>query len=380
MTITRINSDTLAGTKKAFTTRRVPIGHFKTIVSGEVCPKLGDVVLARVDKLGSHKKIELENGRRAQLARLDRIIVAYGNRYAPDQFEAIVGNSLAPCHLVAGGGVAANKVCKHEGMAEPTRITPIGLLADADGQPINLAQYALDAVAQPQKIHTIFVAGTAMNAGKTTTSATLIHALSLAGYKVAGIKGTGTGSGGDTWSMLDMGARLVMDFTDAGLPSTYLAPADAIERGVLNLIGHAGAKGCDVAVVEIADGLQHEETATLLRSAKFRGAGMGIVFAANDALGAQAGAATLKDWGYRVVALSGLLTRSPLAIREASKSTGIDVLTLQDIRAGHLNALLGLRTGADLHPIDIPESALPKIGPGHAAAAAKAPIQKGVAA
>lgn len=351
MTVTQINADALAGVKKAFTTRRVPIEHVKTIVSGEVCPRIGDVVLARVDKLGSHKKIELENDRRAKLARLDRIIVAYGNRYAPDQFEAVVGGSLAACHLVAGGGVAANKVCKHDGMAEPTRITPLGLLGDADGRPLNLSQHALDIIAQPRRIDTIFVAGTAMNAGKTTTSAALIHALNLAGYKVAGIKGTGTGSGGDTWSMLDMGASMVMDFTDAGLPSTYLAPPDTIERGVSNLIGHAAAKGCDVAVVEIADGLQHDETATLLRSERFRAAGMGVVFAANDALGAQAGAATLKDWGYRVIALSGLLTRSPLAIREASKSTGIDVLTLQDIHAGRLNSLLGLRTGPQVRAI-----------------------------
>lgn len=365
MTVTQIDQDTLAGVKKAFTTRRVPIGQCKTLVSGDVSPRIGDLVLARVDKLGSHKKIELENGRRAMLARMDRIIVAYGNRYAPDQFEALVGESLAACHLVAGGGVAATKVCKHDGMAEPTRITPLGLIGDADGRPINLAQYALEAIVQPRKIETIFVAGTAMNAGKTTTSAALIHALSLAGYKVAGIKGTGTGSGGDTWSMLDMGASMVMDFTDAGLPSTYMAPADAIEQGALNLIGHAAAKGCDIAVVEIADGLQHEETATLLKSEKFRAAGVGVVFAANDALGAQAGAEALKDWGYRVIALSGLLTRSPLAIREASRSTGIDVLTLQDIHAGRLNQLLGLKAAGKVIAIDgqVAPASRPTAGP-----------------
>ncbi len=367
MTVTRIDAGTLVGVKKAFTTRRVPLEKFKSLLTGDVHPRLGDLVLARVDKLGSHKKIELENGRRAMLARLDRIIVSYGNRYAPDQFEAVVGESLAPCHLVAGGGVAANKVCKHDGMAEPTRITPLGLLADAEGRAINLSQYALEVIAQPRKIDTIFVAGTAMNAGKTTTSAALIHALSLAGYKVAGIKGTGTGSGGDTWSMLDMGASCVMDFTDAGLPSTYMAPADAIERGAFNLIGHAAARGCDVAVVEIADGLQHEETATLLRSEKFRTAGIGVVFAANDALGAQAGAATLKDWGYRVIALSGLLTRSPLAIREASRSTGIDVLTLQDIHAGRLNQLLGLRAAGKIVAIEERAASEPKIVAGSVA-------------
>jgi hypothetical protein len=39
----------------------------------------------------------------------DAIIVAYGHRYAPDQFEAYVPEDLGPCHLVAGGGVAARE-------------------------------------------------------------------------------------------------------------------------------------------------------------------------------------------------------------------------------------------------------------------------------
>jgi hypothetical protein len=336
--ITALAGGRLAKAKRAFTTRRVDFNDARTLISGAVTPRIGDLMLASVGKIGSHPKLELPSGRRAQLSPGDEIVVAFGNRYAPDQFEALIGKSLEQCHLVAAGGVAATKVAKHDAMANPTRITPLGLLGNAAGERLNLAQYAIPLDTAPRPITAVLVAGTSMNAGKTTTAAGLVHALAKAGHKVAGIKSTGTGAGGDLWLMSDMGAHTVLDFTDAGVPSTYLVPAGQIERNVLGLIGHASDRGCDVAVVEVADGLQHEETATLLRSATLREATVGIVFAANDALGAQAGLRTLLEWDYRVLALSGQLTRSPLAMREAARSTGMSVVTLAEIQAGCLNS------------------------------------------
>lgn len=349
ITATPNSADEIAGllperlkrAKRAFTTRRVNIDDAKVLIDGDVCPQIGDVVLAVVEKIGSHTKIELPSGRRARLAVGDEIIVAYGNRYAPDQFEAIIGKSLASCHLVAAGGVAATKINKHEGMSNPTQIRPIGILANANKDPLNLARYAISLDTEPPKsMTTIFVAGTSMNSGKTVTAAGLIHAFAKAGFKVAGIKSTGTGAGGDLWLMSDMGAHAVFDFSDGGLPSTYMVSPERIERTVLGLISHADRIGCDVAVVEIADGLQHEETAMLLSSAPVRETGVGIVFAANDALGAKAGIKTLQAWGHRVLALSGQMTRSPLAIREATRATGMPVFTLADIQSGALNATI----------------------------------------
>ncbi|MBU2583566.1 MAG: hypothetical protein KJ622_17805 [Alphaproteobacteria bacterium] len=331
-----LSADKVAAAKRAFTTRRVPESHMRSLITGNIAPRTGDLVLAIVEKIGSHKRIEMPNGRKAFLTVGDTIIVCYGNRYAPDQFEAVIGEDLGPCELVAAGGVAAHKLCKHDRMNEPTRIVPLGLLGNSAGMVLNLDQYGIDLTPRQAQITTVFVAGTAMNAGKTYTSASLVHGFSRAGFKVAGIKSTGTGSGGDIWQMSDYGADTVLDFTDAGMPSTYLQPPDLIERGVLGLIAHAAERGCEVAVVEIADGLHHEETAALLRSSKLRHASRGLVFAANDALGAQAGLQTLNDWGWRVFALSGQLTRSPLAMREASRATGIPVLTAAEIQAGDL--------------------------------------------
>jgi len=337
MRVSELSTDFLTRTKRSFTTRRVPEAEMKTLITGNVRPSCGDLVIATVDKIGSHAKLELPTGRRAQLSVGDLIIVVYGNRYAPDQFEAIIRDDLASCELVAAGGIASHKVCKHSRMSDPTRITPIGLIGDSSGRPLNLSRYAIVAPSDARDIPVVLVAGTSMNAGKTYTSASLIKGLSRDGLSVAGIKATGTGSGGDVWLMADMGADCVLDFTDAGLASTYLADPEVIERVVIDLTRQAAASGCAVAVVEIADGLHHEETAQVLQSARIKKMARGLIFAANDALGAQAGLSQLADWGHNILALSGQLTRSPLAMREAGRFSAVPVLNAEEIRGGALS-------------------------------------------
>ena len=334
--------------KRAFTTRRVPAFKMQTLVTGEVRPVSGNLVLATVHELGNHQRIEQLNGRRALMVPGDEILVCYGNRYAPDQFEALVSDDLGLCALVAGGGIASREVCRNERMLPPTQIMPIGLVGDADGLPLNIVDYRIDFNEIDfneinNSIKVILVVGTAMNAGKTFTAASLIRGLKESGYRVAGIKATGTGSGGDLWKMKDMGADVVMDFTDAGFASTYKVPDEEIETGVLGLINKAAERKCDFAIVEIADGLQHLETATLLRSQKLQSIVSGAVFAAYDSLGAKAGYEELRELCYSVLAISGQVTRSPLAMREVAAAVNCSVYSPLEIQMG---ALVPVITGA----------------------------------
>ena len=97
-------------------------------------------MLARVDVLGHHRGLQLSNGRRKQLFEGDEIVVAFGNRYAPSQFEAVIPKTLGPCQLVASGGVAAKAVSWHSKMTRgATQITPLGFLVDTSGETVNLA-------------------------------------------------------------------------------------------------------------------------------------------------------------------------------------------------------------------------------------------------
>ena len=313
----------LGAARAAFVTRRVDLEDARTLLRGAT-PRAGDLALARVKRLRHHARLQLANGRRVQLFHGDEIVVCYGDRYAPQQFEAYVPATIGPCHLVASGGVAAHAVNWHQRIHRgPTEIEVLGILGDADGRALNLRHYALN----PQRSEAlrpeaprprlIVVAGTSMDSGKTTAGAHLVRGLSRAGLRVGAAKVTGTGACNDYFLMQDAGASIVLDFTDAGYVSTYRVGEPAIRRIVETLSAELGRHKLDVAVLEVADGLVQAETAALLSAAWFRHVIDGVVFCAQDAMGAKAGVDWLEQRGHEVLAVSGVLTAAPLAMREA---------------------------------------------------------------
>ncbi len=320
-----------AAAKSAYTTRHVRLESIDQVIAAGR-PVAGDLVLARVAEIGQHPRLELSDGRRAALYEGEAIIVAYGNRYAPDQFEAVVPDDLGPCDLVAAGGIAGRKLSHHAAMLEPTRLEPIGLLGDTTGRRINLRDWRLpDPAVADVAPPTIAVVGTSMNAGKTTTAAAIIRGLTRAGHRVAAAKVTGTGAGGDLWLMTDAGASPVLDFTAAGFASTYLCTPDDVLTSLRILWGHLATTRPDVIVLEIADGLYQRETAALLASTELATVVDTIVFAAGDAMGATSGVAALRELGLPVAGVSGLLTASPLATSEARDALDVPVFTLEDL-------------------------------------------------
>jgi Domain of unknown function (DUF1611_C) P-loop domain len=332
----------LHAAKRGFTTRHVGVAAIRTLVTGSVRPKAGDLVLARVEKIGQHGRIQLPSGRPAALFVGDEIVICYGNRYAPNQFEAEVPRSLEPCHLVAAGGVAAKSLSRHSRMKAPTAVTPIGLLGDAAGKVLNLRDFRVPAAPSTASggATVIAIAGTSMDAGKTTTAAFLIKGLIRAGHRVAAIKATGTGSCNDTAMMQDAGAVRVLDFVDAGYASTYRVPPKDIEHAFRFLLDHARHTAADYIVVEVADGLLQAETAALLTSDTFNRTIRGVIFCAGDALGALAGVEWLERRGTTVLAVSGVLTASPLAIGEAHAATRLPVLSREDLGRADIASVL----------------------------------------
>jgi hypothetical protein len=336
--------------KCAYSTRRLDLDVVATLDATERAPRPGDVVLARVQALGQHPNLELATGRRAQLHVGDEIVVCYGSRYAPDQFEGLIPADLGPCDLVAGGGLASRMHSHHGKMKAPTSIVPIGLLRDVAGEIVNLSRTGLAARTLPaSRPPVVAVLGTSMNSGKTTTCQSLVRGFVQRGVRVAAAKVTGTGSGGDRWSVVDAGACLVLDFTDAGVPSTFGLEPGRVESILATLVATLADASPDVIVLEIADGLLQRETAALVDSPLFREAVDAVVFAAGEAMGAIAGVERLQAKGLPLVAVSGLITASPLAAREAASAIDVPVVPNGEIACGvWLPALacLGGGTGA----------------------------------
>ncbi len=330
-----LDAERVERAKWSYSTHRVVRTDARQLITGDYQPESGDLVLARVDRLNQHKRIELIDGRRATLYPGDEIIVSYGNRYAPDQFEAEIPDDLSPCHLVAAGGIAAHCISRNAKIRTASRITPIGVLADGDGHPLNLSRYALEALpCDTARPSVTAVIGTSMNAGKTTTLAGLTLGMTRHGVKVGTAKVTGTGAGCDIWQMIDAGSAAVFDFTDCGLPSTYKLPIECCERAMETLVAQLSAEGVDQILIEIADGILQAETRALIQSPVFSRLVDQVVFSAADALGAQGGIAWLREQGVEVVGVSGALTCAPLAMRECAGLIDLPILDLSTLVQG----------------------------------------------
>lgn len=319
----------LSRAKRAFSTRYVDLAEAAGVVHTTPCS--GDLVLARVTRIGNHSKLESPHGRRQSLFVGDEVVVAYGHRYAPDQFEASVPDDLGPCHLVAAGGLAARVDAAHSAMSPATALEPVGLLADVYGRKLNLRDHVDPLLGKPARAPrqetpvVLAVVGAAMNSGKTTSAAGLVRGLVAAGLRVGAAKVTGTGAGGDLWLLQDSGAHPVLDFTSAGLASTYRAGRQTVVQTFTDLTDVLLGAELDVVVVEVADGLFQTESAQLLTEDVFRTRVDGVLFAAPDALAAVAGLEWLRRNDTPVVGVTGLLTASPLASREAAAHTGHEV-------------------------------------------------------
>lgn len=322
--------------------RRVPEEAFSQVIPIPEVPLAGDIVLARLEKIGKNARLELASGRPCTLHRGDLLAVVFGNRYATNQFEGYARRSGDSCDLLSMGGLCGLVESRHAGIPEPNRLSLLGALADPGGRMLRLADYSLGlaVAATSPGPRVVAVCGSSMDAGKTYTAMSLIRGLRRQGARVAGMKLTGTAAGRDTWSMLDAGAVPALDFTDGGYPSTFLLPVDEILDLFQLLLSQASAQRAEWVVVEIADGLLERETSALLQNRAFVQSVDAWVFAAGDPLSAEAGVRRLRGWNIEPVAISGLVSMSPLGMREVQEAVGLSCTTSEELQAGSLNPRL----------------------------------------
>jgi hypothetical protein len=332
----------IARAARAYSTRRAR-AEAMLALRRDLAPRSGDLVLARVTKLGQHFRLHLPNGRLKSLWPGDEIVVAYADRYAPSQFEAHVPTDLGPCHLAAAGGIAAWVVASNAKLTKrPTELEPIGLIcSDPEGGALNLADFALEPLpAAPRRMTTLAVVGSAMDSGKTSALAHLAKGMSRLGVRVGYAKLTGTAAGGDPWLLVDAGADPVLDFTDLGFASTSRVATPTLEHVCEQLVIRLERAGSEVALLEIADGLFQPETAALLESPRVRALIDGALYASVDALGAAHGASLIRARGHRLLGLTGMLAAAPLLVREAQAATDLLVYDRTDLADASVAAKL----------------------------------------
>jgi hypothetical protein len=288
-------------------------------------PRVGDVAVVEVTRIGRHGRIDTDHGARLRLYAGDHLVCAFGHRYATDVYEGRV-RDLKRLHLLSSSGVVGTAVARHRGVRRPTGLAFVGYLAGESGDRISTRERATTSAECGVGPRLILVVGTGMNTGKTTVTRKILHGLVAHGVRVAGCKITGTASPRDLFEMAATGAVHAMDFSEYGWPSTYGATPAELVQMLHGMLDTCARKGADVVVMEIADGFLQRETRMLLQSETVRALTSGLVLSAACSGSALAGAEHVTKAGFAPWAVTGLVTNSPLFMREFRSRSSIPIV------------------------------------------------------
>ena len=327
----------------------VPKSELKYIGEYKDKPANGDVVYCRVTSVSQHVRVENKQGRIHNLYKGTEFMGVFGNRYAPDQFEAVVpSRKLKNVDLFSQGGIVGEVLHKNDVMRDPTQVEIVGYVYNKEKKPVNTRNHQIvRSRTEPTKkprAKMILVCGTAMNSGKSTTAAAIIWAVKRAGHNVRASKVTGTASLKDILLMNDAGAKYFSDFTYLGYPSTYKLDQSELET-IFNSLDLRYANNPDnYWVVEFADGISQRETAMLLKSEMVRSRIDKFLFCAADTFGAIGGVQMLREeFDIEPDAVSGVCTSSPLFIEEISKYLKLPVLHNTTVDDREILRTLGIK-------------------------------------
>ncbi len=318
-------------------------------------PSPGDVGIFEVISLGKHTRIQDCSRRNVHIFPGDRIMAAFGNRYATNQIEGYIPTENHEAfHILGQGGVVGIVKSSHSKMPNPTMIRLAGYAVQADGTVINTRYYRSEkhcfTGSVPSKAKVILSVGTSMDSGKTTTAGYLVRSLKNIGKKVAYVKLTGTAYSKDRDFCFDCGADYASDFSDAGFPSTFLCDKKTLLDLYQTMLETAASVQPNYIIVEIADGLYQRETRMLLNDPAFMSTVHTVLFSCVDSLSAVNGANYLKEIGKPPAAVCGTFTMSPLLIEEVKAACGIKTATLKEMLtpdfAGYVDALVPLGVGS----------------------------------
>ncbi|MDX2034993.1 MAG: DUF1611 domain-containing protein [Blastocatellia bacterium] len=279
-------------------------------------PASGDLVVARVAEIGAHSRIVTADNKRLRIHAGDVIVGVFGNRYATDAFEAEV-QGIDNLSLLTGGGMIGTVLSRHREIGRPTSLEFLGFVRDARGERVNLKRRLFQgAMPRSAARNLIVVVGTSMNSGKTTACTKLLKGLVDQGLKVAACKLTGSVSNRDQDEMRSAAPAIVTDFSEYGFPSTYLCEERELVSLFHTMLADVEKTDPDVIVMEIADGLLQRETALLLREPSVRESIKGFLLTATSGMCGLYAAELLRGLNCNVIAVSGAMTSSPLAVRE----------------------------------------------------------------
>jgi hypothetical protein len=335
--------------KVAYAARLVPAHAYGyAALNPARAPRAGDLVLAKVKSLGYPNRLDDGHGRSMLLVEGDVVIGVYGNYYATNSYEGLVPHTTNVCQLLDQTGICGVVLSKHVASGVPAELFVLGYVFGPNDRLLNLGDFGLTASTAPVPAATsqrtappiIAVVGSSKGSGTTVAGTSLVQGLSRSGYRVAVAKLTGSASGSDRWSYRDHGASAVLDFSDCGVPGTYLCTEEDL-LGIYRTLYYALRRHQpDIIVIEFADGLVQRETKLLLEHPEVCASIDGVLYVAVDSIAADGGVRWLATRAYTVLGVSGLVSASPLGAKEAEDQSKVRCYSREELMYGALNPFL----------------------------------------
>jgi hypothetical protein len=287
----------------------------------------GDYVVGRVSGTPTALyRVELPDGRMVDVMEGDLVVGALGRREATlegvGDWEAIGADG--EFHALTGAGLFGRATSTSLLLPRLMSLQYMGHVV-RDGQPLRMADFAPPAPSAELEAPVILVVGTSMSAGKTTTGRVIIHELRKRGLRIAGAKFTGAARYRDILTYADAGATAIVDFVDAGLPSTVV-PRKIFRAAMDDMLHRIAGLKPDIVLAEAgASPLEpyNGDVAIdcLLKHVKF------LVLSASDPY-AVVGVQTA--FGLKPDLVTGPATNTTAGVALVEKLTGLPALNLMD--------------------------------------------------
>jgi len=287
----------------------------------------GDYIAARVTgKPSPLYRIEIPTGRMVNMMADDLVIGAWGKRAATlegvGDWEAV--GSDGRLHALTSAGLFGKATSTSLLIPRFMTLDYVGHVC-RDGRRQAMRDFIEPVAEITFDAPVVLMVGTSMSAGKTTAGRVIVHELSNMGQRVVGAKFTGAGRYRDTLSYGDAGAEAIVDFVDAGLPSTVV-PEPRFDEAMRYMLSRIAAVEPDVVVAEAgASPLEPYNGAIAIEALREHLAC--VVLCASDPY-AVVGVRVAFDLQPDVV--TGPATNTTAGIELAEKLTGLPALNLID--------------------------------------------------
>lgn len=282
-----------------------------------------------VQALNSEAKnnvLETTQGRLGKLVTGDIVPAVLGKRRALKEYSGDIPSTLTvgdELYWLCESGLVGEINGVNERWGVPMKVTVLGALLK-DGKTVNIKDFAIpwkkDVICSAP---IVAVLATCMDSGKTSLICKLADHFHHNGLKVAGAKLTGVAFMQDPFKMKDAGIGTVMDFVDAGLPSTCGEPDDAI-AAACGVIAEINKTHPDLILAEFGDGIIGEyNVESIIPHPSFNKHIVMIVIAANDLMAAWGAKQKMKELGIPIDVFTGPVVNSHVGVDYIEHHFGI---------------------------------------------------------